>query len=83
VLHRFQVCNKLLKYKNKGLRYALVNKKTHKKKGKPLLLEREKNWHSSAVLWSPHRIDKAAEFRVRKKSRKRRQKSSRKQPIRS
>jgi hypothetical protein len=43
VLHRFQVRNKLLEYKNKGLRHALVNKKTHKKKGKPLLLERDKD----------------------------------------
>jgi hypothetical protein len=43
VLHRFQVCNKLLEYKNKGLRHTLVNKKTHKKKGKPLLLKRDKD----------------------------------------
>jgi hypothetical protein len=61
VLHHFQVRNELLEYKNKGLRHALVNKKMHKKKGKLLPLELDKDWHGSAVFWSPHRMDKAAE----------------------
>jgi hypothetical protein len=66
VLHHFQVRNKLLEYENKGLRHALVNKKMHKKKSKLLPLELDKDWHSGAVFWSPHRMDKAAELLAQK-----------------
>jgi hypothetical protein len=66
VLHCFQVRNELLEYENKSLRYALVNKKMHKKKGKPLSLELDKDWHGGAVFWSPHRIDKVAKLLAQK-----------------
>jgi hypothetical protein len=66
VLHRFQVRNKLLEYKNKSLRHTLVNKTMHKRKGKPLPLELDKNWHGGAVFWSPHRMKKAAKLLAQK-----------------
>jgi hypothetical protein len=66
VLHHFQVRNKLLEYKNKGLRHVLVNKKMQKKKSKLLPLELDKDWHGGAVFWSPHRMDKAAKLLAQK-----------------
>ena len=50
-LYHFQVQNELVEYKNKGLREALVDKKKHKKKGKVLPLQTDKEyWGGAAFL---------------------------------
>jgi len=60
LLYQFQVQNELLRYENKGLRQALVDKKKHKKKGKALPLETDEDWHGGVVFWSPKKVREAA-----------------------
>ncbi|KAF1935322.1 hypothetical protein EJ02DRAFT_296262, partial [Clathrospora elynae] len=58
-IHSFQVKNKLLCNKNEGLRASLYTKKKRAKKSKTLDLQQRKEFHSSAVFWSPGTICKA------------------------
>ena len=58
-LHSLQVQNELLHHENNGLREALVTKKKHKKRGKPLDLQQREEYHGGAVFWSPRKVREA------------------------
>jgi hypothetical protein len=58
-LHHFQVQNELVKLENKGLRKALDDKKKHKKKGKVLSLQTDKEYWSGATFYSPRKFNNA------------------------
>jgi hypothetical protein len=49
----------LLEYKVKGLRKALINERTRRKRGKPLLLEESEEYRGGAVFWSPRKVKEA------------------------
>jgi hypothetical protein len=57
--HKLTVQNKILVHENKALKEALVNKKKRRKRGKALLLEPLKDYHSRAVFWSPTKVQAA------------------------
>jgi hypothetical protein len=57
--HQISTQKTLLDYEAKGLRKALVNKRTRRKRGKPLLLEEPKECHGRAVFWSPRKVKEA------------------------
>jgi hypothetical protein len=52
----------LLRVENSSLKEALINKKTKRKRGKPLLLEAPEQYAGGAVFWSPTKV---ADARVR------------------
>ncbi|KAF2726409.1 hypothetical protein EJ04DRAFT_453464, partial [Polyplosphaeria fusca] len=58
-LHHISVQNQLLHDEVRGLREALEVKKKHKKQGKALELQQRKEYHSSAVFWSPRKVREA------------------------
>jgi hypothetical protein len=58
-LHHLQVQNELLRHENEGLRAALSHKQKHKGKSKALDLQQRKEYHSSAVFWSPRKFREA------------------------
>jgi hypothetical protein len=49
----------LLEHEVKGIREGLINKKMHRKWGKPLLLEEPEEYHGGAVFWSPRKVKEA------------------------
>jgi hypothetical protein len=56
LLHHFQVKNRLLHYKNNGLKTALTSKKKHNKPHKPLNLQQCQEYYIRATFWSPGKI---------------------------
>ena len=58
-LHHISVQNELLHNEIKGLRKALLIKKKHTKKSKPLDLQQRQEYHGGAVFWSPRKIREA------------------------
>jgi hypothetical protein len=60
-LHSDAVQNALLKDEVKDLRKALINERTRRKRGKPLLLEEPEEYHGGAVFWSPRKVKDARE----------------------
>jgi hypothetical protein len=65
-LHGMQVKAELTSFENEGLRQVLEYKKTQKKKGKTCDLQQRKEFHGSAVMWSPRKF---RESRVREEVR--------------
>jgi hypothetical protein len=61
VLHTNSVQNALLKDEIKGLRKALINERTRRKRGKPFLLKEPEGYHGGAVFWSPRKVKDAHE----------------------
>jgi hypothetical protein len=43
----------------KGLREALINERTRRKRGKPLLLQEPEEYQGGAVFWSPRKVKEA------------------------
>ena len=62
-LHRVTVQNSVLKYEAKGLREALINKRTRRKRGKALPLEAGEDYYGGAVFWSPRKVKEARDRR--------------------
>jgi len=58
-LHHISVQNELLRHEINGLKEALLVKKRHKKKGKPLDLQQRQEYHGGAVFWSPRKVREA------------------------
>ena len=58
-LHSLQVQNELLHHENEGLHEALVTKRKHAKKSKPLDLQQRKEYWGGAVFWSPRKLREA------------------------
>lgn len=58
-IHHLSVQLDLQRHENRGLRASLVRKNKQKKHGKPLELHQRKEFHSSAVVWSPRKIREA------------------------
>jgi hypothetical protein len=52
----------LLEYEVKDLREALINERTRRKRGKPLLLEEPEEYHGEAVFWLPRKVKDAREL---------------------
>jgi hypothetical protein len=59
--HQISTQKTLLEYEVKGLREALINERTRRKRGKPLLLEEPEEYHGGAVFWSPRKVKDACE----------------------
>jgi hypothetical protein len=58
-IHHMSVQNELLHHEVDGLKEALLVKKKHKKKGKPLDLQQRQEYHGGAVFWSPRKVREA------------------------
>jgi type IV secretory pathway VirB10-like protein len=59
VIHSNSVQNTVLKDEIVKLREALVNERTRRKRGKPLLLQKPKEDYGGAVFWSPRKVKEA------------------------
>jgi hypothetical protein len=59
--HQISTQKTLLEYEVKGLHKALINERTRRKQGKPLLLEESEKYHGGAVFWSPRKVKKACD----------------------
>jgi hypothetical protein len=57
--HRISVQKSLLTHEANGLREALINERTRRKRGKALPLQAAKEYHSRAVFWSPSKVKDA------------------------
>jgi hypothetical protein len=57
--HQISTQKTLLEYEVKGLREALINEKTRRKRGKPLLLDKPDEYHRGAALWSQKKVKEA------------------------
>jgi hypothetical protein len=58
-IHSLQVHNELYRHENEGLRDSLNTEQKYKGKSKPLNLQQRKEFHSTAVFWSPSTIREA------------------------
>ena len=58
-LHSLQVQNELLHHRNKGMKEALIVKRKHAKKSRPLPLEPVQEGDSGAQWWSPRSLARA------------------------
>ena len=58
-IHHLSVQLELERHENKGLRASLARKNKRGKLGKPLDLHQRKEYHSSAVIWSPRKLREA------------------------
>jgi len=58
-LHSLQIQNELLHHKNKELRGSITTRKRRKSKRKLLNLQQHKEYHSTAVVWSPQSVREA------------------------
>jgi hypothetical protein len=67
-IHSLQVHNELYRHEDEGLRDSLNTKQKYKGKSKPLNLQQRKEFHSTAVFWSPSTIREA---RVRERVQRR------------
>jgi hypothetical protein len=61
--HQISVQKSLLTHEAQGLREALINEKTRRKRGKALPLQADEEYHSRAVFWSPSKV-KDARYRL-------------------
>jgi hypothetical protein len=59
--HQISTQKTLLEYEVKSLREALINERTRRKRGKPLLLEEPEEYHGGAIFWSPRKVKDARE----------------------
>jgi hypothetical protein len=57
--HQISTQKTLLEYEVKGLREALINERTRRKRGKPLLLQEPEEYQGGAVFWSPRKVKEA------------------------
>jgi hypothetical protein len=57
--HQISTQKTLLEYKVKSLREVLINERTRRKQGKPLLLEKSEEYCGGAVFWSPRKVKEA------------------------
>jgi hypothetical protein len=57
--HKISTQKMLLEYKVKSLREALINERTRRKQGKPLLLEEPEEYCGGAIFWSPRKVKEA------------------------
>ncbi|CAE7016160.1 Pogo transposable element [Pyrenophora teres f. teres] len=57
--HRISTRKSLLEDEVKGLREALINERTRRKRGKPLLLQGPEEYQGGAVFWSPRKVKEA------------------------
>jgi hypothetical protein len=62
-IHCLSVRATLAEHETKGLQEALVNERTRRKRGKPLLLEEPEEYHGGAVFWSPRKVKEACDQR--------------------
>jgi hypothetical protein len=58
-LHHISIQNQLLHYEISGLKEVLKTQKKHKKKSKPLDLQKNHEYHGGAVFWSPRKVQEA------------------------
>jgi hypothetical protein len=58
IFHYLQVQNELITQENRGLKEADQIRKKHNKKGVPLDLQQQQEYHGGAVLWSPRKVRK-------------------------
>ncbi|KAK7189624.1 transposase [Paraphaeosphaeria sporulosa] len=63
-LHHISIQNELLHTEVEGLSKALLSKKKHEKKSKPLDLQQRQEYRGGAVFWSPSKV-REAQFRQR------------------
>ncbi|KAF2819666.1 hypothetical protein CC86DRAFT_306904 [Ophiobolus disseminans] len=59
MVHSLATQNELLHNKIEGLKEALIVKKRHKQKSKPLDLQQREEYYGGAVFWSPRKIREA------------------------
>jgi hypothetical protein len=64
IFYHLQVQNELITQENRGLKEAAQIRKKHKKKGIPLHLQQQQEYHGSAVPWSPRKVRKACTRRL-------------------
>jgi hypothetical protein len=57
--HQISVQKSLLAQEAQGLRQALINERTRRKRGKALPLEAGEEYHGGAVFWSPRKVKEA------------------------
>jgi hypothetical protein len=57
--HRISVQKSLLTHEANGLREALINERTRRKRGKALPLRAAEEYHGGAVFWSPSKVKDA------------------------
>jgi hypothetical protein len=57
--HHISPRKSLLEDDVKGLREALINERTRRKRGKPLLLQEPEEYQGGAVFWSPWKVKEA------------------------
>jgi len=57
--HQISTQNTLLKHEVKGLREALINERTRRRRGKPLLAQEPEEYHGGGVVWSPRKVKEA------------------------
>jgi hypothetical protein len=57
--HQISTQKTLLEHEVKGLREALINKRTRRKRGKPLLVQEPKEYHGGGAVWSPRKVKEA------------------------
>jgi hypothetical protein len=57
--HQISTQKTLLEHEVKGLREALINERTRRKRGKPLLVQEPKEYHGGGVVWSPRKVREA------------------------
>ncbi|KAJ8112467.1 hypothetical protein OPT61_g5173 [Boeremia exigua] len=62
-LHHISIQNQLLHHEIAGLKEVLKTQKKHKKKSKALDFQEPEEYHSGAVFYSPHRVDKARQYK--------------------
>jgi hypothetical protein len=65
-LYTSLVQNAVLKHEVEGLRAALINERTRRKRGKVLPLEKPEEYHGGAVFWSPKKVKEARDRLQRK-----------------
>ncbi|KAJ8113338.1 hypothetical protein OPT61_g4513 [Boeremia exigua] len=62
-LHHISIQNQLLHHEIAGLKEVLKTQKKHKNKSKALDFQEPEEYHGGAVFYSPHRVDKARQYK--------------------
>jgi hypothetical protein len=65
--HKISTQKMLLEYEVKGLRETLINERTCRKQGKPLLLEEPEEYCSGAIFWSPRKVKEARDQQLKER----------------
>jgi hypothetical protein len=65
-LHYISIQNSLLHHEIAGLKEVLKTQKKHKKKSKPLNFQQPNEYHGGATFYSPHRVEKARQYKQAK-----------------